>query len=135
VDQGPALKRCQARNLSTIAAWGATVGAFCEQGGCRLMESPARIYSELLWCGKDSQGAWGVSLDPPVFKGRKGEEEGPEAVRLSGSLTVVRVSAQPDGSLVEVDLRARRWITPSTGSPWSRIAISSRISTAMGSRS
>jgi hypothetical protein len=98
------LKRCQARNLSTIAAWGATVGAFCEQGGCRLMESPARIYSELLWCGKDSQGAWGVSLDPPVFKGRKGEEEGPEAVRLSGSLTVVRVSAQPDGSLVEVDL-------------------------------
>jgi hypothetical protein len=77
VDQTPALKRCREHNLAAISQWGVKVGTFCKQGGCRIMESPAKIYEELLWCGKDLDGAWGVTMTDPTLQTKKNRRRRP----------------------------------------------------------
>ena len=106
VDQTPALRRCHARIQAATSQNGSKVGSFCKQGGCRVIETAAKLYEQLLWCGKDREGVWGVTMGATTLASKKNEEDGPEDVKLTGALLVVRFTTGADGLVTEVEAPA-----------------------------
>ncbi|MFO0658915.1 MAG: hypothetical protein U0165_03640 [Polyangiaceae bacterium] len=102
-DQTAALKRCQQHNLDALKKNAGKVATFCKQGGCRVIGEPAQIYEQLLWCGKDNQGVWGLSMTQVQLPTKNKTEPDPNEVRLSGTLAVSRYTARVDGTVSEVE--------------------------------